>query len=1126
MNHNDSDRSLQAQGSTDSTTSETTIKTTTSRTSTTTTTTTTTTTPPPTNYDDFRCVWYEQCVTEWPTKNCVYNGPPIEMTDQTGIDIMRDKCPQLFREEDGKLFTCCDLKQMKTMSDSIDMAGALLQRCPSCYRNLLQEICGFTCHPNQKRFMQINETKEIPQGEMVLAVEVYMTERYMNATYDACENVIMPSSGLLALDLMCGKWQSKDCTPQRLFDYMGDATENTLVPFDIFYIMTNEPFDDIIPFDPYTAECNEAFILPPNETLWECSCVDCPIACPEGLEFPQPPAACMVGKLGCSVFASIMCFLLILGVVGGVVGGLRLRDKLQNRRSSIAESDMSTASPSSDTSEMGLVEHLHRAGDKMTIMLQNIFFKIGIACANNPIRVLCIGTVIVALLLHGIYYLKVTVDPVELWASPTSQSRLEKNLFDSRFRPFYRTEQIFFKNVLLENVNGSREFGPVFNQEFLETVFELQEKIQQLNDDVLGAPMLKDVCNAPMVNDFTGPRVVEQCLVQSLFGYFGNSPVLPSVALGEYLPEGEIQGDSDDMLLAKSIVLTFLVDNYLDADDRAPALEWERKYLALMRDWVENDMPPFMDVAYYSERSIEDELKRTSKAEVSTVIISYIVMFLFIAIDTKITLAVGGIIVVLVSVGCSHGLLGFFGVSTTLLTIEVKCVISDASRLHIRSHRPDVFCCIPPSESTVTASKTAPTGGNGLMYTVFSKFYTPVLMKTWMRVTVLILFLFGLCLSIAVAPKLPFMKEVLCVGPPVYFVVLAGPNHSDYATQDVICGGQRCRPDSLFTVLYAATKNPEESYLVNSPSSWMDDYFDWSTVVGCCKYYPNNGSFCPHTVSYCNNCPIEFREDGVRPTPESFEKYLPFFLQDNPDVSCAKAGRAAYAQGVNYVVDEKGVAKTEDTYFMGYHTVLRTSEDYYEALRSARMVAAKYMNDIHTDETFKNIEVFPYSIFYVYYEQYLTIWDEAIFALFISLFVIFVVTFVLMGFDFASAALVIVSILSITIDMMGFIVSVSRWSVAAISCTISCWMNTPTPWSVFTGVTLTNIAGIMVLAFAKSQIFKVFFFRMYMGIVLLGAIHGLIFLPVVLSFVGPLIRRKNLKAGRKASFSSNLGYVL
>lgn len=39
-----------------------------------------------------------------------------------------------------------------------------------------------------------------------------------------------------------------------------------------------------------------------------------------------------------------------------------------------------------------------------------------------------------------------------------------------------------------------------------------------------------------------------------------------------------------------------------------------------------------MDVAFSSERSIEDELERVSKAEVYTVIISYGVMFAYIAI--------------------------------------------------------------------------------------------------------------------------------------------------------------------------------------------------------------------------------------------------------------------------------------------------------------------------------------------------------------------------------------------------------------------------------------------------------------------------------------------------------------
>ena len=57
--------------------------------------------------------------------------------------------------------------------------------------------------------------------------------------------------------------------------------------------------------------------------------------------------------------------------------------------------------------------------------------------------------------------------------------------------------------------------------------------------------------------------------------------------------------------------------------------------------------------------------------------------------------------------------------------------------------------------------------------------------------------------------------------------------------------------------------------------------------------------------------------------------------------------------------------------------------------------------------------------------------------------------------------------------------------------------------SVLVGITSTKFVGVIVLAFAKSTLFKLYYFRMYLFIIILGAFNGLLLLPTLLSLIGP-----------------------
>lgn len=166
---------------------------------------------------------------------------------------------------------------------------------------------------------------------------------------------------------------------------------------------------------------------------------------------------------------------------------------------------------------------IEKLGANTDTYLQRFFQYWGTICARHPWLVLFLGACVVVGLGHGIKYLKVTTDPVELWASPLSRSRVERHYYDSHFEPFYRNEQIIIKSVGLPDIyhntsDGVVKFGPVFNSDFLKIILELQQNITNLG---AGTDFSFDkICFAPLRNKWQKSTSNDECAVQSVWGYY------------------------------------------------------------------------------------------------------------------------------------------------------------------------------------------------------------------------------------------------------------------------------------------------------------------------------------------------------------------------------------------------------------------------------------------------------------------------------------------------------------------------------------------------------------------------------------------------------------------------------
>ena len=376
--------------------------------------------------------------------------------------------------------------------------------------------------------------------------------------------------------------------------------------------------------------------------------------------------------------------------------------------------------------------------------------------------------------------------------------------------------------------------------------------------------------------------------------------------------------------------------------------------------------------------------------------------------------------------------------------------------------------------------------------------------------------------------------SLLRVGPPVLFVL---NNFSISSQFNEVCSIAGCNQDSMLNSLSAAANAPWKSYLATPASAWVDDYLSWVSpeVPQCCRRHASDGSQCPPPdQAPCNNDPQSCRDctacfrpgdfDG-RPSEAQVEDTLPLFLNALPSAACAKGG-AVYADSF-MLLDNNTIAGLDEgviraSAFRASHTPLGQQKDFIGALQESRNMVEDLRERI-------GLDVYAYSVFHIFFEQYLTIVGEATVLLGSAAAAVFLACLLATGSAWA-ACLLLSTLGMMLVDLAGcmwlFGIQLNAVSVVNLVMAVGIGVEfvahilhafleekgspedravkalVDVGATVLTGITLTKVVGVSVLAFAHTMIFEVYYFKFYLSLVLVGASHGLIFLPCVLSSIG------------------------
>lgn len=433
---------------------------------------------------------------------------------------------------------------------------------------------------------------------------------------------------------------------------------------------------------------------------------------------------------------------------------------------------------------------------------------------------------------------------------------------------------------------------------------------------------------------------------------------------------------------------------------------------------------------------------------------------------------------------------------------------------------------------------------------IFTTRYTPFLLSRNIKRCVAAIFMIWFAVSLTLLPRLELgldqrlavpqdsflvdyftdIQKWLSVGPPVYFVV-DSPGAEDRDAQLKMCGRfAPCHVDSIPNVLEQERKRPDVSFLAAPAASWIDDFFQWTnpTLSSCCRE-DSSGLPCIRGRD-CRTC----YEGSVwnaasmegLPAYTNFTHYLSHWLEA-PSDSCPLAGKAPYGNAVARSADGVVLA----AHWRTSHTPLRSQNDYINAYAAARAISTEISRST-------GLHVFPYSVFYEFFAQYTTIVPLSIGLVAAAHFIVFALSALLLG-SVKTSAIVTLAVMMSTVNIAGSMVmfNVSLNALSLVNLVICVGLGVEfcihiarsftfvpkislvgirgvtradraynalsgTGGSIFSGIAVTKLIGVAVLGLARSKIFEVYYFRMWLALVFTATVHALALLPVLLSSFG------------------------